>query len=572
MSYLIYLKRSLMRRPKRHLSLFVILTCAFILPLLISIYRDSSAYGTEQMLLDWTKGETFHILNAAEDDVALFENIGGLSEPRYEDGIIYLHILSDDEWKNFDSFNGYGFRISGVIDSMAETCLTVRAFEYNYAHGIPDDSSASEQSALLILNLFIILLSSLVVGSAYKSHIRRFSSDMGILRSLGAEDRQIYAIFIAEFAVVFAMSAATAVAISAGVMKLLFAAYLEVDGVDGLAWVIFRMNPLNTALHIAVFFAVLLVVILRTLIKSSRESAVSAMREDIQSSEMKNKLPKMKFKATPEKSLASLWLSRTNKTYAGCLWVSVPIITVFLFLFGYLSLDADFISEAPEYELWITKDATFGGFAREDIDYIKSLPQVESVKCLRDAPEEIFNQATDGLMIDQIRIKLTSPGLHKEVESLLSSRFTGMEYTIRNFQAVAEQGAEMSKGIYLMLAFIFSAMFLFAAIIIYMKLRDYISDSRKTVRTLSTLGASDKTVTSSYLRQSAVSAVIATAAPAALSVILLILAAIPAAVKPSPDLRLCAVYLAVSALTVGAFILPVYRSVKEILEKRGSGI
>ena len=568
MRYLLYLKRSLMRRPKRHLSLFVILVCAFILPLLISLYRDSSAYGTQQMLSE-TQGETFHILNAREDDLELFENIGGLSEPRYEDGIIYLHILSDDEWKNFDSFNGYGFKVSGVIDQMAETRLTVRAFEYNYAHGVSDSSSNFEQSALLILNLFIILLSSMTVGSAYKSHIRRFSSDMAILRSLGAGEKQIYTIFLAEFSVVFVMSAAAAVAISAGVMKLLFSAYLEVNGVDGLAWVIFKINPLNTALHIAFFFAVLLVVIIRTLVKASKESTVSAMRDDIQSAEMKKKLPKMKFKATPEKSLASLWLNRTNRVHASCLWVTVPVMTVFLFLFGYLSLDADFISESPEYEFWLTKDASFGGFSQEDIDYVKSLSEVEAVDCRQDAPIELFNKEAGGFMIDQIRIKLTSPELHKEVESLLKSRFAGMEYTIRNLRSVAERGAEMSKGIYLMLAFIFSAMFVFAAIIVYMKLRDYIADSEKTLRTLSTLGATEQVVTSSYLRQSAVSATVATLAPAVLSILLLLLATIPAAVKPSLDLSLCAVYFGVSAMTVCTFMLPIRRALKENFGKRG---
>lgn len=568
MRYLLYLKCSLMRRPKRHLSLFVILTCAFILPLLISIYRDSSAYGTRQQMLSETQGETFHILNAREDDLELFENIGGLSEPRYENGIIYLHILSDDEWKNFDSFNGYGFKVSGVIDQMVETRLTVRAFEYNYAHGVSDSSSNFEQSALLILNLFIILLSSMTVGSAYKSHIRRFSSDMAILRSLGAEEKQIFAIFLCEFAVVFAMSAAAAVAISAGVMKLLFSAYLEVNGVDGLAWVVFKIDPLNTMLHIAFFFAALLVVIMRTLVKASTESTVSAMRGDIQSAEIKKKLPKMKLKSRPEKSLASLWLNRTNKVHASCLWVTVPVMTMFLFLFGYLSLDAEFVSQPPEYELWITKDATFGGFAQEDIDYIEALSQVESAKCLRDAPPELFNKDAGGLMIDQIRIKLISPELHNEVESLLKSRFPGMEYTIRNLQAVAEQGAEMSNGIYLMLAFIFSAMFVFTAIIVYMKLRDYIADSRKTVRTLSTFGATERVVTSSYLRQSAVSATVATLAPAVLSILLLLLATIPAAVKPSLDLPLCAVYFGVSAMTVCTFMLPIHRALKENFGKR----
>lgn len=568
MRCLLYLKRSLLRRPKRHLSLFVILVCAFVLPLLISIYRDSSEYGERLRILSETRGETFHILNAREEDLSLFEGLRGLSEPFYEDGIIYLHILSEDEWRDFWALDGYSSQISDIIRSAAENRLMLRCFEYDYANAIPDASQNLQQVSLVVLNMFIIFISSLTVGSAYKSHIRRFSADMAVLRSLGAEEKQIYAIFLCEFAIVFAMSAAAAVAISAGVMKLLFSAYLEVNGVDGLAWVIFKINPLSTMLHIAFFFAVLLVVIMRTLVKASKESTVSAMRGDIQSYELKKKLPKMKIKAKPEKTLASLWLKRTNRVHASCLWVTIPLMTVFLFLFGYLSLDAEFVSQPPEYELWITKDATFGGFSQKDIDYVSSLPEVEAADCRQDAPTELFNKEAGGLMIDQMRIKLTSPELHKEVESLLKSRFAGMEYTIDNFQAVAEQGAEMSKGIYLMLAFIFSAIFVFNAVIVYMKLRDYIDDCKKTLRTLSTLGAAERIVTSSYLRQSAASAAAATLVPTVLSIALLLLATIPAAIKPSPDLSLLAVYSCVGALTVCTFMLPVRRALKENFGKR----
>lgn len=42
MTYLLYMKRSFTRSSRRH----AVLTCAFLLPLLISIYRDSNAWGT----------------------------------------------------------------------------------------------------------------------------------------------------------------------------------------------------------------------------------------------------------------------------------------------------------------------------------------------------------------------------------------------------------------------------------------------------------------------------------------------------------------------------------------------
>lgn len=573
MKYLLYLKRSLLRRPKQHLSLFVILTCAFILPLLISIYRDSSAYGRKQMLLDMSKGETYHILNAVESDIELFEGIPGMSAPHYENGIVYFSVLSDEDWKDPWGLHSYSTIIHDRIQNSGKTSLIVISYDYEYAHGIPTDSTGSEQSGLLILNIFIILLSSFTVGSAYKSHIKRFSLDMGVLRSCGATSRQIFTIFIAEFAVIFVLSAASALLISGGVMKLLFMSYLEISDSEGLAWVIFRMNPLNTALHIAIFFAALLLVIMRTLIKSSKESAVSMVRGDIQSSEMQKKPRKLKIKAEPDKSLLSLWLQRTNKTHRSCLLVAIPVMTVFLFLFSYLFLDIAFITEAPEYEFMFSKNVrNFGGFTQEDIDYVQSLPQVYTVNCRLDAPLELFDQEAGGLLIDVMDIKLTSPELHKETEELLKEHFPGMEYNIHNYQAVVEEGQELSTGIYLMLMFIFSAMFVFVLIIVYMKLRDYIDDSRKTIKTLSTIGASNGVITSSYIRQSAVSAVIAVVASSIASVVLFLLAAIPAAQKPAVDMSLVLTYLIVGVLTVCTFTLPVYHSLKGILEKKGGGI
>lgn len=565
MSYLLYLKRSLLRRTKQHLSLLIILTCAFILPLLISVYRDSSVYGRKQQLLDLTSGVTFRISNAVESDITYFENMSGLSAPEYFDGEIRLTILNDRAWQNEREYANYGMKIMRVIEDNGLSHLYASSYGYDMAHGIPDSSEASEHTALLLLNFGIIVISSFIVGSAYKSHIRRFSSDMGILRSCGAENRQIFTIFLVEFIVTFSVSALLAVVISAAVMKLLFMSYLQVNDIEGLAWIIFRMEPLNTLLHIAVFFVVLLVIITRTLVKFDKESTVGAVRSDIQTIELKKTSKKLKEKAAPVKTLSSLWLQRTNKTHRSCLWVTVPIMTVFLFLFAYLSLDADYISASREYELRLYKTPHFGSFTQEDIDYINGLPYIEDVKCTRDVPEEAFDQEADGLMINRIEIKLTSPELHSEVEELLNQRFDGAQYDIHNYQAVADRGMELSKGIYLMLLFIFAAMFLFILIIVSMKLFDYINDSKKTVKTLSTLGASKKVIEASYIRQSMIAAVLASVLPGVISVILYIPATASATQKTTIDLGLISGYMTVSLLTAAAFILPVRRSLKGIL-------
>lgn len=108
MSYFLYLKQSFRRRPMWHLNIYVIITCALILPLLFSIYLDSSSYGWSQQLISMAKGETFHIANAGEKDVEVFRNIEGLSEPYWEDGTVYVHILDDEQWKNTETMQYFG--------------------------------------------------------------------------------------------------------------------------------------------------------------------------------------------------------------------------------------------------------------------------------------------------------------------------------------------------------------------------------------------------------------------------------------------------------------------------------
>ena len=94
----LYLKRSFSRRFQKHFSLYLVLTFAFLLPLLVSFYRDSRAYGEIQQLLFLSKGQTFHIANVTEADCQYFQGIDGLSSPYYEDRKIYLKIEDDEEW------------------------------------------------------------------------------------------------------------------------------------------------------------------------------------------------------------------------------------------------------------------------------------------------------------------------------------------------------------------------------------------------------------------------------------------------------------------------------------------
>ncbi|MEI3063196.1 MAG: ATP-binding cassette domain-containing protein [Oscillospiraceae bacterium] len=113
-----------------------------------------------------------------------------------------------------------------------------------------------------------------------------------------------------------------------------------------------------------------------------------------------------------------------------------------------------------------------------------------------------------------IEIALTEPAMNAQVEEALLARFTGAEYQLTNRQSGADFLREMSSGVYLLLAYIFSALFLFILLIIYVRLCDYIEGSRPLIRSLHRLGASKRTLYLSYIRQAGVSApAIAVAAP-----------------------------------------------------------
>ena len=61
----LYLRHSFQRRFLRHFSLFWIMMCAFLLPLVVSTYRDSMECGARLQLNSINKGCAFHILEAA---------------------------------------------------------------------------------------------------------------------------------------------------------------------------------------------------------------------------------------------------------------------------------------------------------------------------------------------------------------------------------------------------------------------------------------------------------------------------------------------------------------------------
>lgn len=572
MKYLVYLKESLTRRPARHLTVFVIMTCALVLPLLISIYLDSSEHGERLQLLEMTKGETFHIKNSREADCAIFADIEGLSEPRFEDGVIYLHILDDTQWRDERMERYYSDQLKQRIEQTdADCCMWVTVQDYYNAHGIlKDEQGLKNRRIIRMFNVFVMVLSALVIRSAYKSHLRRFRSDVGILCSCGADYGQVRAIFLVELVFLFVFSAVSAVFFSAAIMKLIFSAYMEISGVEGLAWVIFRMDVRNTGLCVAAFGVILLLVLWGSLRGIGRSSLRSMIQEDGQIRQVKRReRRKLPMKGTPEKSLSRLWRQRTHGDYRSCLFLSISVMTVFLFLFDYLSIDIDLIEAPRDYELDVHKEvAIWGSFTQEDVDFVEQLENVDHAAFLQELPADFYAQSSEGggTYVDRIRIKLVDPGRHGQTEEALRLRFSGNAFEIRNFQKDVEVWHQVTKGIYLMFLFLFCALGLLLLVILYMKLYEYIDDCRGTIRTLSTIGASGEVIRASFIRQAVGAALVAAAVPPVVSTALICRVASSIGQRFVVDAPLVATHATVGILTVCGFLLPVHNRLKQILK------
>lgn len=540
MSYFLYLKQSFRRRPMWHLNIYVIITCALILPLLFSIYLDSSSYGWSQQLISMAKGETFHIANADEKDAEVFRNIEGLSEPYWEDGTVYVHILDDEQWKNTETMQYFGSLLQKRLKTADNTMLHITAYDYDTAHGISHDAQeAGGQVIIRILSVFIMFVSAGIMKSAYENHLRRFQSDMAILSSCGADNRQINRLYFAEFAVLFFCAAISAVLIAAGTMKLLFHFYLEVKEGQGIAWLIFKIEPVHTILCIAVF----------GLILSGTLGHV--------------------LKEKKEKSLTAIWKQRTNREYRSCIAVAVPVMTIFLFLFGYLSLDIAMMEKPQEYELWIYKQiSVYGGFTQGELDFLNRLDNVESTGCVQESGKDSFavNAGTDNLYVDLVKVKLHDAGEHKNTAEKIENYFQKGSISLLDRQEEVERAQVMNKGIYLLLMFLFAVLLLVMMLIIYMRLSSYIWDSRKTTRILSLIGATKNMVYASFIRQGLENAMVAVLIPPVVSILLVSVTTASTGMGLPFSIALVLTYLICGIMTVSAFVLPVYRQLKKQLK------
>lgn len=432
----------------------------------------------------------------------------------------------------------FGSLLQKRLKTADNTMLHITAYDYDTAHGI--------------------------------SHDAQEAGGQVILSSCGADNRQINRLYFAEFAVLFFCAAISAVLIAAGTMKLLFHFYLEVKEGQGIAWLIFKIEPVHTILCIVVFGLILSGTLGHVLKEKKEKSVWSRMKEDIQTADSRKRTKwKLSFLSSPEKSLTAIWKQRTNREYRSCIAVAVPVMTIFLFLFGYLSLDIAMMEKPQEYELWIYKQiSVYGGFTQGELDFLNRLDNVESTGCVQESGKDSFavNAGTDNLYVDLVKVKLHDAGEHKNTAEKIENYFQKGSISLLDRQEEVERAQVMNKGIYLLLMFLFAVLFLFMMLIIYMRLSSYIWDSRKTTRILSLIGATKNMVYASFIRQGLENAMAAVLIPPVVSILLVSVTTASTGMGLPFSITLVLTYLICGIMTVSAFVLPVYRQLKKQLK------
>lgn len=378
----LYLRRSFQRRPLRHLSLFWVLMCAFLLPLVVSIYRDSMMYGNYLQKMDFSKGQAIHISGVQPEDVALLCGIDGLTEPYYENRWIYMNFASEEAWHRYSESRNQA-ELAGLIKSrLAENGrdaggIDVIFYDYQDVYGIEDDSLLlSRWRQMLILSLALLLFSGLIVQSAYRNHIAAFSPELQELAALGATKGQMIRMFLLELGILFPLAAGGAVGISYAVMGILYKSYLQQTTDSSIIWRVFQMNPKSTTIQIGLYLLICLGALCVALLKKPGKKQIRKSRR------------------TPS-SLTRLWVQRTKPPIVQCLLILVPLITAFVVLFNqYLGSYASFLQEAQSVEISIS--AGRSGFKQETLDFISELDGIRHIESIRDDTNFYSLDAPDG--------------------------------------------------------------------------------------------------------------------------------------------------------------------------------
>lgn len=381
-----YLLRSMKRRPLRHASMVWIMMCAFLLPMVVSVYRDSLIYGVQLQNYNFNKGQAIHILGALPEDVAFFQNIDGLTAPYFEDGVIYMTYSSQEAQTQFQDIHEQ-LKLSGLIKSKARLSKhTLEVMFYDVKDDILDDAYLKTTlREMTMTNLALLLLSGLIVQAAYCNHIDSFSEEIAALSAMGAAKGQIIRMFLVEFGFLFLLSSAGAVGISYGIMRLLYEKYLGNMASSAAIWRVFHMDNRSTMMQIGFYLLVCLGAMSYTLLKKPTSMRITKLQKT--------------------ESLPKLWIKRTKIPFFHCVAILVPLISAFLILLNqYLGTYAKTVYSAQDAQI-IIQSFTGCGFSQKEVDALSTMNGVDHVEATWDFSEPfILHSQKQGAMMVSLHL------------------------------------------------------------------------------------------------------------------------------------------------------------------------
>lgn len=181
--------------------------------------------------------------------------------------------------------------------------------------------------------------------------------------------------------------------------------------------------------------------------------------------------------------------------------------------------------------------------------------------------DEMYLELTKDTSVSELQVKLDNPSKSNVIESVLKSKFIGAEYTITNNQVMFEKNKETTVGIYIMALFIFSIMFAFILVILYVKLTDYAEAQNENIRLFHILGASKSDIYDSYMRLPLNVSMLSIIVSFTLGLGLCILFFRNSGYHLIMNLTTISVHLIIAMLILAAFNLPVHSALKKKMKQ-----
>lgn len=378
-NYFLYIIKSFFRRFHMHAGFIVMLSCAFVLPFIFTIVLDSANYGTYMQSIHITKGCDFRIENAKESDLVFYKDIKGI-QVSFDSGTIFINANTKLDENNRDEFATLLFNKT----------MEVGNGRLSFINSTFDTSTQKKFAAQwVVVTVILIAISMLIIQVAYSTHVGNFKTEIGILEAIGASQKQIKKIFFAELSICFGIAVIMAFIFAYSGTFILFKFFLQIDTSETMSWIIFHIEPIHVISLLGILMLFMVAVFWIKFNKVIQSTTVSLLSSTMNDDRLKHYRSTFKKFQNPVRVLSRILLQRSNIVFLQTLTISIPIVIVTVFILNYSIIYMDTLNQKPEYDVVIHKypdissneNINFGsGFSTEEIDYVKSMPEISNAE------------------------------------------------------------------------------------------------------------------------------------------------------------------------------------------------